>query len=408
MLKIDLPALPALSTATLTCTCLGLLLGALIFGLWPFWYAPPNHAEIVEKAGAVRFQRNSDQAKLDAGGLAYTPQPLTFRNSQDFGSGSLTVEIFARPSPQFKLGLGLLAALCDLDGNIKLLLAQWKTHLVIRTFFFPSKRGNYTEIGLKDALIHGQASFITITSDDGRTVLYVNGQMSREIAGIRLIPAGLELSGYRLYFGNDPGLAHPWSGELFGFALYDRALSGAEAAASFRQWSGSANPFLTDASQASVRYIFAAGTLNEEGTTVRDTANGLNPLLLPAIIPFKKPLLDYSRLRSNGVMDITINFLGFIPLGFFLSWWFHQVRPQVPFWSWAAAILCGFALSLLIEVCQAHMPTRSSSFNDLLCNTLGAIVGTVLFHYIALHGRHPGQPALSARMQPARAPSKTS
>lgn len=408
MVKIDLSWPPALSNVTLTVTCLGLLLGTLLFGLWPFWYLPANHAEITASAGAIRFQRNGDEAKLDAGGLAFTPRPLTFKNSQNSSDASLTLEIAAKPSAQFKGGLGLLAALCDQDGTIKLLLAQWKTHLVIRTFFFPSKRGNYTEIGLKDVLVHGETSFITITSDASKTVLYVNGKMNREVTGIRLVPESMDLTGYRLYFGNDLGLAHPWSGELFGFALYDRALSAAEAAASFRKWSEDAHLPLTDANQAVVRYLFDAAAPHEEGTTVRDAADGLNPLLLPAAMPFKKPLLDYSPLRSNGVMDITINLLGFIPFGFFLGWWFKQVRKQTPFWSCAAAVLCGFAVSLFIEVCQAHMPTRASSLNDLLCNTLGTILGAMLFHYAIVQGRWLTNPALAAQMAPARGPSKTS
>ena len=397
-----------LSTATLTLICLGLLLGTLLFGLWPLWYVPPNHAEIIENASAIRFRRNSDQSKLDAGGLAYTPQLLTFRNSQGTNSGSLTIEIFAQPSPQFKWGLGLLTALCDQDGNIKLLLAQWKTHLVIRTFFFPSKKGNYTEIGLKDVLIHGQTSFITITSNDSKTVLFVNGQMSREVAGIRLVPAGLELSGYRLYFGNDPGLAHPWSGKLFGFALYDRALSTAEAAARYRQWAQGVPPAATDSNRPIVCYSFDRGTSSGDGTTVGDASGGRNPLLLPVAVPFKKPLLEHSPLRSNGAMDIIINLLGFIPLGFFFAQWFHQVACRKLFGSCVTAVLCGFLLSLSIEVIQAFMPTRASSLNDLLCNTFGAVLGALLYHYLAVYGGPPGKPALPARMQPARAPSKTS
>jgi len=408
MLKIEIPLPLTLSNRLLTLSCLFLLLGILLFGLWPFWYAPPNHAEITEDPGAIRFQRNGEQAKLDAGGLAYTPQPLTWQNPHRSDAGSLTLEISARPSCQFKWGLGLLVALCDQNDSIKLLLAQWKTHLVIRTFFFPSKRGSYTEIGLKDVLIHDQTSFITVTSDESKTVLYVNGQMNREVANISLFPRNTDFSVYRLYFGNDLSLAHPWSGELHGFALYDRALTPAEAAASFIQWSGAAaHPLSMDRSKAIVRYAFDTTISLEDGMTVRDLAGGRNPLLVSATIPFKKPLLDHSPLRSNGTMDTIVNLLGFIPFGVFFACWFSQVARRTPFWSCAAAVACGFLVSLFIEVQQSFMPTRSSSLNDLICNTVGTILGAALFRCALSCGRRLSRATLTAEMPPAQLPAKT-
>lgn len=407
MLKIEISLLLALSNRLLTVSCFFLLLGILLFGLWPFWYAPPNHAEITESPGAIHFQRNGEQTKLDAGGLAYTPQPLTWQNSHRSNAGSLTLEISARPSSRFKWGLGLLVALCDQNDTIKLLLAQWKSHLVIRTFFFPSERGPYTEIGLKDTLIHDQTSFITVTSDERKTVLYVNGQMKREVANISLLPGNGDLSGYRLYFGNDLSLAHPWSGELHGFALYDRALTPAEAATSFMQWSNAVHSLSMDRSEAIVRYVFDTGISHEEGMTIRDSADGHNPLLVPAAIPFKKPLLEHSPLRSNGTMDIIVNLLGFIPFGFFFAFWFSQVARRSPFWSCAAAVLCGFLASLFIEVHQSFMPTRSSTLNDLICNTVGTILGVVLFRCAHSTSRRLSSPTSTAEMPAAQLPAKT-
>jgi glycopeptide antibiotics resistance protein len=76
--------------------------------------------------------------------------------------------------------------------------------------------------------------------------------------------------------------------------------------------------------------------------------------------------------------DVTLNLLGFIPLGFFLS----ALRSD---FGGAAArrnlLLCVglcLALSLVIELAQAFIPSRSSQLLDLLLNTLGGAIGVTL------------------------------
>jgi VanZ family protein len=53
-----------------------------------------------------------------------------------------------------------------------------------------------------------------------------------------------------------------------------------------------------------------------------------------------------------------------------------------------AAALC-FSVSLLIEIVQAWMPSRSSASLDLLLNTLGALIGAALCKslYLRISGR---------------------
>lgn len=399
-MRTEILTLPELSNRILTLGCLCLALGILLFGLWPLAYAPPNHAEISEQEGAIRFFRNGDWSKLDVGGLAYTPKPLSYGHSED-STGSLTLEISARSSEQFKSGLGLLAAFCDEAGNVKLLLAQWESHLIIRTFFFKSKRGNYTEIGLKSALMPGQTSFITITSDRTGTTLYLNGKRVRKIANIRLIPDNAKFVGYRLYFGNDLSLAHPWQGELLGFALYDHAKTRAEVAANFDRWQVNSWSPTTDAAGAVIQYTFKNKYFSEKnGITVLDSTGGRNALLIPNHIPFKKPLLEYSGIRSNGAIDIIINLLGFIPFGYFLAQWFNQVARRSIYGAIVAAVLCGFLLSLFIEVFQAYLPTRCSSLTDLVCNTVGTFIGAALLRYTATRKKRLPQTNPVAKMLP--------
>jgi VanZ family protein len=44
-------------------------------------------------------------------------------------------------------------------------------------------------------------------------------------------------------------------------------------------------------------------------------------------------------------------------------------------------ILCGAAISLTIEILQEYIPGRDSGILDIITNTLGAFLGTLLFRW---------------------------
>jgi hypothetical protein len=70
--------------------------------------------------------------------------------------------------------------------------------------------------------------------------------------------------------------------------------------------------------------------------------------------------------------DALINIAGFVPAGFsfcaYLSLRGFR-RPAI------LAILLGAAISLGIEVIQAHIPTRDSSMSDVVTNVAGTVMG---------------------------------
>lgn len=75
------------------------------------------------------------------------------------------------------------------------------------------------------------------------------------------------------------------------------------------------------------------------------------------------------------LVDVVGNLLLFVPLGLT----FAAASTRAGAWSrLAAATASGMLLSVLIEVVQLAMPSRASDVDDVLFNTLGALLGAVL------------------------------
>ena len=72
--------------------------------------------------------------------------------------------------------------------------------------------------------------------------------------------------------------------------------------------------------------------------------------------------------------DVFSNVLLFLPLGFFAfaSW---RKKTIGPFAAWVLATLLGLVLSGGVEILQLWSPLRTTSANDLLTNTVGALLG---------------------------------
>lgn len=90
-----------------------------------------------------------------------------------------------------------------------------------------------------------------------------------------------------------------------------------------------------------------------------------------------RPLFTIRAFWQRGTLEgQLVNLLGnvavFVPLGLLMPWAFPALRR----W-WAATLLCG-GLSLAIEFTQLFL-ARSVDVDDLLLNTLGGLLGYLLF-----------------------------
>ena len=353
---------------------MGSVLAILIIGLWPFGYPIPNRVTLLSDAPGIRFTGSKGRAKLNAGGVVYTPGPLTIRRTKHSATGSMTLVFKAEAASEFTSGVGTIVALCDEENRLKLLFGQWRTHLIIRTFYFATdRRGPYTEIGVRDVLTPGKPGLITVTSTSNGTKIYDEGELVRSVAHVRLLPEAVDFSGYRIYLGNEPDVSAPWKGELYGLGLYDRALTADEVFKSYRSWNHKPPSYANPGDNAVVKYSFA----NAKGMKVPDVLGDGNYLLIPERFDLVQRPLERSIGYKINVEDVFINILGFIPFGFLGVLWLRQ-RWRGPIVGVAVlVVLAGFAVSFGIEQAQAYLPTRNSSLLDLITNVVGTTFGVI-------------------------------
>jgi hypothetical protein len=195
----------------------------------------------------------------------------------------------------------------------------------------------------------------------------------------------------QLVLGNSTYGRHPWEGNLYGLAFFDRGLAAPVIQKHFQQWERERRFAFALPDKAYGLYLFNEG----QGNRVVDHAQGENDL----IIPEKMTILTKEFLAGplwpddyRLYQDMVINIVGFSPMGFLLSallW--HANRRSIKQRFLVVMIACG-TLSLGIELAQAWIPSRSSQLLDLLLNTLGAGAG-VLLHSTYLYIFGPGLPA---------------
>ncbi|MGM9660722.1 MAG: VanZ family protein [Faecousia sp.] len=89
------------------------------------------------------------------------------------------------------------------------------------------------------------------------------------------------------------------------------------------------------------------------------------------LIPFQ----DFSR---SNLLGMALNVVMFAPLGFLLPAYFERYR------QWNHTLFAGIVTSLTVELIQLFT-LRATDVDDLLMNTLGAVVGFLLAKLIFRH-----------------------
>jgi VanZ family protein len=257
-------------------------------------------------------------------------------------------------------------------------LAQSGSDLVVQGYFRSrNSKSEFHQLWMEQACSNSFPVFVTITSSEEGTVL-------NWIAGDRFAKqyAGLTPMNYvgRVLVGHGATKGAAWSGEVYGLAVYDRAIRTEEIAQHYAQWLAG-NPALLGE-----RALYAA---NDRDHIVHNRAGGAPDLVIPEQYwPLTPSILEIPRpFRHSDVLDSIVNILGFIPFGYFVMCYFrgaaHDVRD--PF---LRTTIIGLLTTLAIEILQVFLPSRDSSLLDVINNVIGSVAGAFLAAKYACSGYH--------------------
>jgi hypothetical protein len=342
-----------------------------IVGLWPFDFRPSNRVNWLSEHPGLHFEPY---------GIAYDPAPLAASpglNGASVTSANFTVELWIETHREPANNVFNILTIHNPRLPLDFVLGQWKQDFLLRaTMQHPQPADAIREVGLDDVLPDQQARFITVRSDGAGTDFYLDGLAIGHFPQFVLNAEALD---GQLILGNGASGKNPWTGRLFGLALYSQALNAREIARHRAVWTQGRARQLANAPGLVALYLFDEG----RGQQAKDSSGNRHRVIIPAVFrPIHRDFLlppwnDISYNRPD-YSDIAINVLGFVPFGFCFFLHRHALRPRRLLTNALLAVFAGVTVSLTIEIIQAWLPNRTSSMNDLLTDTAGLLFGVAL------------------------------
>ncbi len=167
--------------------------------------------------------------------------------------------------------------------------------------------------------------------------------------------------------------------------LYGYELTSEQVELHFNTWSKDRRFSFASQEKPFLLYSFD----EKKGVRAIDHANGNHQLIIPTRMRILKkkilvpPWTDL-KLNKSFIQDFVINLVGFIPLGFILSAAFMELGGTLKKRVILITVALCFATSLIIEVAQGWIPSRSSQILDLMLNTSGALIGSMGYRTIVM------------------------
>ena len=350
------------SRAALTSLCVVTWVGLLVVGWWPFNFIPRNRVMWLPEGRGVHFDRY---------GQVFSPAPPSPKKY----SGSLSIEIWLRSS-QRSFDYSEIACFGGNQGR-GLVVAQSGPDLVVEGSFSGSGGSSKNRrIFVPRAFADGSDHFVTITSDDDRTVVYLDATLQRLLPPLRVEDV---LDG--LLVGHSPDLNDPWSGDLLGLGVYGRVLTSQEVARHRDLWRAGKAALLVSKDAVDL-YPLDEG----RGVVIHNRAGSRADLVIPSRFYRQgHTFLEHSLpLDRPQLEDIFVNIAGFVPFSFLVALWAASVRRMPRHRCVLLAMAVGALTSLLIEMLQIYLPTRDSSLIDVIGNSFGSACGALA--WFALSG----------------------
>ena len=364
--------IPPVAWAALTIVA---LLSVFFFGLRPKGLPSKNPVHVNQKEGSITFERY---------GVTYVEIDPSNRCRRSGKPEGLTIEMAVRAADIHKAGFRSLVMMHDGSDHNQLIVGQWKSSIIVMNGDDYDYRKRLPKLSAKDVFSTNEIRFVTIVSGKGKTQLFLDGVHAKTKAHWQLM-----LPGYGQHFtmvvGNSVTGKQSWTGELHYLALTGKMASPAAVKDRYDAWV-KGHRFSFDETDHQLA-VYTFDNIVEQ-RHIPDRSGCSRPLQVPSHPTVLKkqflsaPWHDFKPVRSLFI-DVLFNWIGFIPLGAFFFGWLDASPRWLPgrYRVFATVLLC-FSLSLGIEIAQAWMPTRSSSFLDLSLNTLGAWMGTWLIVWI--------------------------
>ena len=303
--------------------------------------------------------------------------PSTFKVAPAPGEAPCSIEVWIEPTPS--LTAGTILTFYAQGAPRQVSLYQYYTELDLLSVFQEGHHGNpIARLPVHDILQQGKPAFITVTSGEGQTSVYVDGVRAKRVVSFPF--SGQDLAG-QLIIANQPKTGDGWAGVLRGLALFSQDLTPARVLHHYETWTKIGRPDINKDDRAIALYLLDEG----EGSLVHSQISAETDLHIPErflVVDkyFLEPFWREYRPSWSYYQDVLVNIAGFVPLGFvffpYLSLAGWVKRPAL------ATILLGFTVSLTIEVTQAFLPTRGSGMTDLITNTSGTALGIWVYRWV--------------------------
>ena len=355
------------------CLAAAMLLGILFFGLRPKDFSLSNRVTWISNQTGIHFGKYS---------IAHTDSSF----SSD-GSGSrppdsaISVEIAVKSDAVKDERFKFLLVLHNGDDSKQFLIGQWRSSIILMNGDDYNGKQGIKKLGIGEALLPLKTRFVSITSGEEGTEVYIDGQLAAKKKDLFLkIPEGREKN--RLVVGNSVYGRHSWEGDIYGLAIYGYKLTAKDITDHFQLWSKERNFWFVKEEIPKVLYIFD----EETGEMAFDQAGGNHNLKIPSKMKMlERKTLELSwrdiELSRSIVQDMIINILGFLPLGFLLNILFSNIGGFIEKHAFLISVSLCTIISLIIEIAQSWIPSRSSSMLDLFLNMLGALFGAMCYQF---------------------------
>lgn len=341
---------------TIGIVCFAVACITLTLGLWPF-RAPRNQVGWIPGRNGVR---------LGAHGTLSTATAVV---TSLIDPAAATIEVWLEAGRIWDSGTALAVYNPQIPQLLVLRQSQLDLKLQVQS---NRERAEFYVDDVFHIRHKSRPVFLTITSDRRNTAVFVNGVLAGNAPGF----PSHALAG-RLILGTSPGQNDGWTGQLFGLAIYGRALTPPEVSRHYQSWTQHGEPNIAATERCAALYLFDEHT----GAIVHNRAGTGPDLNIPAHYEvvdqiFLEPVWDEFEISRSYLGAAVKNVVGLIPFGFCFYAWFLALRVKR---AALFATLSGTLASLTIEILQVFLPTRDSGTTDLITNTIGAWAGVAAY-----------------------------